>query len=251
MKVILIDDEDSARHTLRNMLTIYFHDVEIIGEASTTADGVKLLEETKPDIVFLDVEMQFGTGFDLLDKFPDISFHVVFISAHSEYALQSYRFEAIDYLLKPIRIKELGQAIEKVVVKMVQADKTTKFAQVRTESLKQQKTQLIVPEVTGFAILRLSEILRCEGSRSYTIFNLECGQIITASKTLKEFESLLITHGFMRIHKSHMINLYRLKRYIRGRGGEVEMEDGTLLPVSRDRKDGLLDHFLGLDANLD
>ena len=244
MKAILIDDEDNARATLRAMLEEFFHEVEIVGEASTPREAVQVIDEKKPELLFLDIQMQEGTGFDVLEALGDRNFQIIFISAHKQHAFDSFRFDAADYLLKPVRIKDLRAAIAKAKDNLLASPELNEKAMLRQISLDQAKTQLIVPEVEGFSVVKLSEMVRCEGSRNYTDFFLIDGKKLTASKSLKEFEEVLGGHGFIRIHKSHIINIYQVEKYIKGRGGELQMADGSLLPVSRDRKDLLMEAFL-------
>lgn len=244
MKAVLIDDEDNARATLRAMLEEFFHEIIIVGEANTPGDAVRLVEEKKPDLLFLDIQMQEGTGFDVLEALGSRNFQTIFISAHKQHAFDSFRFDAADYLLKPVRIKDLRAAIAKAKDNMAARPDLNDKAMLRHILLDQAKTQLIVPELEGFSVVKLSEMIRCEGSRNYTDFFLIGGKKLTASKNLKEFEEVLIGHGFVRIHKSHIVNVYLIEKYIKGRGGEVKMVDGSLIPVSREKKDLLMDAFV-------
>ena len=237
MKAIIIDDEDNARATLRAMLEEFFTEIEIVGEASTPKDAVRIIDEKKPELVFLDIQMQEGTGFDVLEALGDRNFQIVFISAHKQHAFDSFRFDAADYLLKPVRIKDLRAAIVKAKDNLLGGPELNDKAMLRHISLDQAKTQLIVPEVEGFSVVKLCDMVRCEGSRNYTDFFLVSGKKLTASKSLKEFEEVLGGHGFLRIHKSHIINIYQVEKYVKGRGGELLMTDGSLLPVSRERKE--------------
>ena len=244
MKAILIDDEDNARATLRAMLEEFFREIEIVGEASNPREAVQIIDEKKPELVFLDIQMQEGTGFDVLEALGNRNFQIIFVSAHKQHAFDSFRFDAADYLLKPVRIKDLRAAIAKAKDNLQASPELNDKAMIRHISLDQSKTQLIVPEVEGFSVVKLSEMVRCEGSRNYTDFFLLNGKKLTASKSLKEFEEVLGEHGFIRIHKSHIVNIYHVEKYVKGRGGELQMTDGILLPVSRERKDLLMEAFL-------
>jgi two-component system LytT family response regulator len=244
MKAVIIDDEDNARATLRAMLEEFFHDIQIVGEASTPREAVQIIDEKKPELLFLDIQMQEGTGFDVLEAIGSRNFQIIFVSAHKQHAFDSFRFDAADYLLKPVRIKDLRAAIAKAKDKLNGPSDLNDKAMIRQISLDQSKTQLIIPEVEGFSVVKLSEMVRCEGSRNYTDFFLVNGKKLTASKSLKEFEEVLGEHGFIRIHKSHIINIYHVEKYVKGRGGELQMTDGNLLPVSREKKDLLMEAFL-------
>jgi two-component system, LytTR family, response regulator len=244
MKAIIVDDEASARLTLRAILEEFFKEVVIVGEADSPASAVQLIEDKNPNLVFLDIQMQSGTGFDVLESLDKRNFQVVFISAHKQHAFDSFRFNAADYLLKPVRIKDLRVAIEKVKEILKASGELGGDAMLRHITQDQSQLQLIIPEMEGFTVVRLSELIRCESSRNYTDFYLTGNRQVTASKGLKEFEDLLIPNGFIRIHKSHVINMTHLSRYIKGRGGEVVMSDDKVLPVSRERKDPLVDTFI-------
>jgi two-component system LytT family response regulator len=244
IRAIVVDDEKNARGTLTALLRDFFPEIELVGEADSPATALKLIGETNPELAFLDVEMQTGTGFDLLESLPDHRMEVIFVTAHADYALQSFRYAVADYLTKPIRIRELREAIQKVKDRISSSeDETLPGVGMRKFAAQQREFQITLPELNGFAVVTVADIIRCEGSRNYTIFHLRNTRQIVAARTLKEFEGILEPYGFVRIHKSHIVNAYCLQRYIRGRGGEVEMEDGALLPVSRDRKEGLLKHF--------
>lgn len=244
IRAIVVDDEKNARGTLTALLRDFFPEIELVGEAESPATALKLIAETNPDLAFLDVEMQTGTGFDLLESLPDRSLEVIFVSAHADYALQSFRYSAADYLTKPIRIRELREAIQKVTDRMSHSEsEALPGVGMRKFAAQQREYQLTLPEINGFAVVTVADIIRCEGSRNYTVFYLRDKRQITAARTLKEFEGILEPFGFVRVHKSHIVNAYCLQRYFRGRGGEVEMEDGSLVPVSRERKESLLKHF--------
>ena len=244
MKALIIDDEDNARATLRAMLEEFFREIVIVGEASSPSQAVQLIDEKKPELVFLDIQMQEGTGFDVLEALGSRNFQIVFISAHKQHAFDSFRFDAADYLLKPVRIKDLRAAIEKAKDNLASKPELNDKAMLRHILFDQEKTQLIIPELEGFSIIRLNEMVRCESSRNYTDFFLTDGRKLTASKSLKEFEEVLIGYGFIRIHKSHIVNIYLVEKYIKGRGGEIQMTDGAVLPVARDRKDQLMEAFM-------
>lgn len=243
MKAIIVDDEESARLTLRSILTEFFKEVVIVGEADSPGDAVQLIEEKHPDIVFLDIQMRMGTGFDVLEALDQRPFQVIFISAHKQHAFDSFRFNAADYLLKPVRIKDLRVAIDKAKenIKVLEPGEQALLRQI---TLDQTRLQLVIPELDGFSVISLGEIICCESSRNYTEFHATGDRKIMASRTIKDFEDLLLPNGFLRIHKSHVINLAHLRKYVKGRGGEISMSNGMVLPVARDRKDTLIDTFL-------
>lgn len=244
MNAIIVDDEQSARLTLRSILGEFFKDVAVVGEADNPGTAVQLIEKKCPDLVFLDIQMQSGTGFDVLESIDYSKIQIIFISAHKQHAYDSFRFNAADYLLKPVRIKDLRIALDKVRDNLREKQDVGGKAMLRQISQDQSRMQLVVPELEGFSVVRLSDIIRCEGSRNYTHFYLPGNRIVVASSNIKDFDDLLTPHGFLRVHKSHIINIYQLTKYIKGRGGEIEMSDGTLVPVSREKKEPLLEIFL-------
>jgi two-component system LytT family response regulator len=244
MKAIIVDDELSARMTLRTILDQFFKEVTVVGEADSPKTAVTLIEAKQPDLVFLDIQMHSGSGFEVLEAFTKVNFQVIFVSAHKQHAFESFRFDATDYLLKPVRIKDLRSALDKVKDNMRLVPVAPVNALIRHTAQDQFKTQLVVSEHEGFSVLQLSDIVRCDASRNYTNFYMVDGRTEIASKNLKDFDDLLLPHGFARIHKSHIINLSHLVRYVKGRGGEVVMRDGMVLPVSRDKRDAFVELFL-------
>jgi two-component system LytT family response regulator len=241
---MLVDDESSARGTLRSIIREFFPDLNIIAEAETPGEAIRLIPEKKPDLVFLDVEMQHGTGFDVLENLPEINFQVIFVTAYEQYALRSFRYAALDYLLKPVRISQMKEAIARFREKEVTSVPGKSFESVRKQFFEgKDNPQLILPEVGGFFIVNFDEIVRCESSRNYTIFHLDSGESRVVSKTIKEYEEVLIEHGFYRVHKSHIISLKKVRKVSRGKQSEVELTNGDLVPIARDRKESFFDLF--------
>lgn len=240
LRIVIIDDEDNARSTLRGMLQQFCEGVEIVGEADSVKTGVHAVLAHKPDLVLLDIHMRDGTGFDLLEMLPEIPFTVIFVTAYDHYALKAFEFSASAYLLKPVGLEALDKAVEQV-----RASHSRKNdALIRSRYLREQQDErfrkLILPTQNGLEIVSLSQIIRCEGDNSYTTFHLNDGKKIIISKTLKVYEELLSDHGFVRIYVSHLINLEHVKLVRQGRGGEVELTDGSVLPIARNRRKDLI-----------
>ena len=246
IKALIIDDDSISRMLLREILKKTITNVELLGEASSVEEGLALIEQKDPDVVFLDISMPDGTGFDLLDKLKKIDFKIIFITAYSEYAIKAFKYSAFDYLVKPINVEELAKAINRI-------PKTKKVdSKIAVNALKANimasgehgaKT-IALPELNGFAIIDVDKIVRCEGLRNYTriIFRDEAEKIV--SRTLLEFENLLTPLGFIRIHRSHLVNLANVVRYIKAQGGLVELRTGELLKVSSKYKEDLLNKLL-------
>ncbi|MFH2096247.1 MAG: LytTR family DNA-binding domain-containing protein [Bacteroidota bacterium] len=244
IKAVIIDDEVSARETLTALLERFFPHVQVVAQADSIEKGVQVIRENEKDLVFLDIEMPFGSSFDILEQLEDIDFEVIFITAHNQYAIEAFRFSAVDYLLKPVKIKDLKQALEKFEKRRTLVRDSNQRVKVLINNINNQVLKLVLPTIHGFNIVDISTILRCEGERNYTRFIFLNGDKMLVSKTMKEFEDLLSKHGFFRIHQSFLVNLAYVKKYNRGQGGEIVMSDGEIIPVSRSRKDDFLKIFI-------
>lgn len=235
IRTVIIDDEANARISLRALL-MENSSIEIAGEAFCVADGVELIRMTKPDLVFLDVQMPDGTGFDLLEKLDEISFKVIFVSAYDHFAVTAFKFSALDYLQKPVDSEELKQAL----VKFSKPDNNQPAKIKVLLGNKSGIEKIVLPSQDELIFVKVDDIVRCESDNNYTCFYFQSGERILVSRTLKDYEELLEPLGFFRIHKSSLINLRYLKKYKKGEGGMVTLEDGTQLEVSRRRKDDFL-----------
>lgn len=205
-------------------------------------EAIRAIYQHHPDVVFLDVQMQQETGFDLLNRLPEVTFEVVFTTAHSEYALQAFKFSAIDYLLKPIHVDDLRQAIFKVEKRrkrvMDERRELQQFYSTTPEKIMQSKIAL--PTAEGLTFVRIADILYLRASGSYTEIFTKDNRKLLVSRHLKEYEELLAPHNFFRIHHNSLVHLDYIQGYIRGEGGYVVMTDNTFLDVSRRKKDAFL-----------
>jgi two-component system LytT family response regulator len=251
IKAILIDDDSNLRSGMKGLLALFAPQIEIIGEADTVATGVAIIEKVKPQLIFLDIQLTDGTGFDILEKITEthgkIESHVVFITAHEEFAIKAFRFSALDYLLKPVDPEELKKVIEKINKTIL---KNNEFSNVELllENIKKQTNsfkRIALSNSDGIHLFEISDIIRCESEDNYTKFFIKNSKTILISKTLKEYEELLTGHGFERIHQSHLINLAYLKSYIKKDGGYVMMSDNSHLPISQRKKERLLNNLKG------
>jgi len=246
LKTVIIDDDYVSRMILREMLEKFLDNIEILGEAGSVADGVKLIEDSNPDVVLLDISLPDGTGFDLLDKLKKISFKLIFITAYSEYAIKAFKYSTFDYIIKPINVDDLTKAIMRIP-HIPEVDNNNRVKSLKENLMtpveKSSKT-VALPEPNGFAIIKVDEIIRCEGKRNYTRIIFKEGKEKIVSRTLLEFENLLTPHGFIRIHRSHLVNLLNVVRYIKSEGGMVELKSGELLKVSPKHKEELLNKIL-------
>lgn len=239
---LLIDDESKGRNTLYNFLSKYCPNVTIIGEADGVSSGKKAIDKLHPDLIFLDIEMRDGTGFDLLEKYTKFSFSVIFVTAHNEYAVKAFKCSAIDYLLKPIIPEELITAVNKF-----EAEKELKNLSLKLENLIEHKSnikRLALPTSKGIELLKIDDIIYCESDGNYTLFKTNSNEIITVSKTIKEYDTILTDFNFFRIHQSYLVNLDYVSKYNKNDGGFVTLSNNQKLPVSRRNKQAFLEKII-------
>ena len=246
MKALIVDDEPKARKNLLNLLTEYCPNVDVINAVGTVDDAVDVINQNDIDLLFLDIEMDGETGFDLLERFEEIDFTIIFITAHDEYALKAFKFSAIDYLLKPVDIDDLKGAVDKVESrKHITSNKAQLDYLMDQLKTNQPPPKLIVHTSESLVFVDFVDIMRCESDEGYTTVHLVNAKPILSSKNIKYFEDLLETRSFFRIHRSHLINLRMVKEYIKNDGGYVVMKDNAILPVSRRKRQEFLDTYLG------
>lgn len=245
IRAILIDDEPKNNRILKLMLEEFCPGVLVAGQADNAEEGANLIRETGPDLVFLDIEMPFGSGFDLLDKLKPLNFEIIFITAFNNYSLKAIKYSALDYLLKPVNIDELIAAVAKASEKLSSRNINARIEHLLSDLKRQQQgvQKIALPSKEGYVFISLPDIIRCESKNSYTTFYVKGMEKIISSKNIKEYEPLLTDDIFFRIHNSHIVNLNHVKKYHRGRGGYIEMEDGTMLEVATRRKDELMAKF--------
>jgi two-component system LytT family response regulator len=246
LKTVIIDDDYVSRMILREMLEKFLGNIEILGEAGSVKDGVRLIEDSNPELVLLDISLPDGTGFDLLDRLKKTEFKLIFITAYSEFAIKAFKYSTLDYIVKPIDVDDLTNAIRRI--SQIQETENNNSVKTLKENLltpaeKTSKT-IALPETNGFAIIKIEDIIRCEGKRNYTRIIFKEGEEKIVSRTLLEFEHLLTPLGFIRIHRSHLVNILNVVRYIKSDGGKVELKSGELLKVSPKHKEELLNKIL-------
>jgi two-component system LytT family response regulator len=247
LRAIIVDDESDAREKIAFLMQRYCADtVEVLAQCADGEEALKAIYQLKPDLLFLDVEMPRMTGFDLLRKVGRPEFDVIFTTAYDHYAIKAIKFSAIDYLLKPIDIDQIKEAIARVQEKRAQGDGGARVEQlVENTRPGAVMSGISIPSKDGFVMVKLDDIIWCEAVNYYTVFHLNGKRELVATRTLKDFEEMLDASGFARIHHSHLINLAHLARYIKGAGGQVVMSDGKTLDVSRRKKDELMARIEG------
>lgn len=240
LKAIIIDDEKKGRMALKQKLQDYCPKVIVVGEAENGNTGIELINQYEPDIVFLDIEMPRMDGFEMLHQLPENNFNLIFTTAYDQYAIKAIRYAAFDYLLKPIDIEELQATISRITP--LTKSQTTGKLDTLEQNL-QSKTgfkKIAIPTLDGLLFFNADDIINLEANSNYTILHFTNHPKLTASKTLKDFEELLTDKIFFRPHHSHIINLNYIKRYIRGDGGQIEMQNGQIVIVSRRKKEEFL-----------
>ena len=237
----IIDDKPANIQTLQQLLANYCPQVTVTGTATNIEDGYAGIVTLQPSMVFLDIEMPGGTGFDLLRKFKQISFEVIFITAYNQYAVQAFRENALDYLLKPIDIAALQEAIYKAEQQIGLKQTNQNLAKYLEQTQTPACAKISIPVQDGYLFINSDDIIRCEASGSYSWFYMAGGKKIMVSMRLKECEDLLPAYCFYRVHNSHIINLQHIARYVRGRGGYILMQDDSTVDVAASRKDAFLD----------
>jgi len=239
IKTVLIDDDKSAIIILQTLLTTNFPNVEIVGTANNVSEAVFLIDAIKPELVFLDINLPDGKGFDVIERVSNRDFQIIFVTAFDKYAVRAFEFSALHYLVKPVNLEMLKNAIERFNENKVE-DIDTRLRVLR-DSLKSKNEKIIIPSTDGLNIVKLGDIIRLEASDVYTLFYMTTGQRFVASKPLNNYEKILEDLPFSRVHSKHLINLMFVKRYVKGKGGSIILEDNTEVEVSVRKKADFLE----------
>jgi two-component system, LytTR family, response regulator len=241
LTAIIIDDELKGRIALKQKLQDYCPEIELTGEAANGEEGLLLIEKKRPGIVFLDIEMPRMNGFEMLHRVNNKSFHLIFTTAYDQYAIKAIKYAAFDYLLKPVDIEELRLVIKRILEQSGHAN-TIRKLEVLEENFhpKNALSKIAIPSLDGLLFFNISDIIHLEAQSNYTAIYFVNHPKLIASRTLKEFEDILPPDIFFRTHHSHLINLNYIKRYIKGDGGQIELQNGTYVDVARRKKDEFL-----------
>ena len=239
IKAVIIDDEKNSRENLRGLLNVFHNELSIIGEADGFKSGVELIKNKKPELVFLDIQMPDGSGFRLLESFVDPDFYVIFTTAFDQFAIKAIRFSALDYLLKPIDPDELKLAVQKAISKQ-NTNSGASFKILKENTHNTEPKKIILSTSEGLHVIHLKDIIRCESDDYYTRFFFADKSKLMISKTLKDVEEMLHDSGFIRTHKSHLINITYIKGFLKNDGGYIILTNGEKIPVSRRKKEYIL-----------
>lgn len=247
-RALIVDDTENSRTTLRHDLNEYCPQILVVGEADGVKSALEMIATKKPDVVFLDIQMGDGTGFDLLTQLKEIDFQIIFTTALDSFGVRAIKFSALDYLLKPIDPDDLIKAVGKLE-KSEKARNLKESINLLLDNMKTTSSsgskRIALHSLEKVHLVSVDDIIRCESQGAYTIFYLKNKEQILASKNLKEFEDLLAGHSFIRVHHSHLINFAYLKEYVKKDGGYAVMIDKTEVPVSFRKRTALLDMIGG------
>ena len=245
IKTVIIDDEENNIGTLQSLLTQFCPEIEIIGTAGNAKQAFTVINELQPQLVFLDIEMPMGNGFDLLEKLMPVNFEVIFVTAFDQYAITAFKYAALDYLLKPVSIDDLKRAVNRSAIRIAEKNVNNRIesliANFRSEAQGLKKIGL--PTAEGLVFEEIENIMHLQAESNYTLVYIRNKKKMTITKSLKEFEDLLPASIFCRLHHSHIVNLNYITKYYKGRGGYVELTDGTTVEVSTRKKDDFLEKF--------
>ena len=249
IRAIIVDDEKKSILTLNKLLDVYCPHVKVIGTAQTVSESIETINFLKPDLVFLDISLPDGDGFDVLENVDHRSFEVIFTTASDKFAIKAFEFSAIHYLLKPINLKELQHAVDRF--EQVRGDNMlNEKVNILKDSLNKNYKKIILPSVEGLILKDLDDIIRCEADSNYTIFFFTNKEKLLISKSLNNFEKILTDIHFCRIHNKHLINLKYVERYIKGKAGYVVMQDGSHPYESESRKADFIDSLKNYGPSL-
>ncbi len=240
---ILVDDEPRGLSSLQKLLQLNCPGVSILGCCHDADDALRKIRQLRPQLVFLDIAMPGKNGFDLLRELDDITFEIIFVTAHNSYMLQAFRFSAVDYLLKPVEDELLVEAVQRAMKRIADRSDGTQL-QAFLHNLRQngiaKKMKLCVPSLRGIKVVEIPDIIYCEADSNYTNLHLTDGSVLCSSRPIFEYEALLEDSSFLRVHKSFVVNLEHIKEYIRGEGGTIVMTNNHEVEVSRRKKESFI-----------
>ena len=241
-KIVLIDDEKKTQNLLKQIIENFAEDVEIKCLANNVESGIEAIIKHKPDIVFLDIEMPDGTGFDLLQKLSDTNFALIFCTAHNGFAIKAFKYNAIDYILKPFEIEDVISSIERAKkdVEIKHKNSAIKYLLENYNNTERKEDKLILKTISDIFVVEISDIYNCESENGYTTFQFEGNKKITVSKNLKEYQDILKNHNFVKTHQSHLVNMKYIVRIHKKKGNYVILKNDRKIPISSRKKETIL-----------
>jgi two-component system LytT family response regulator len=246
MKAVIVEDELHSRETLKNLIEEFCPDVEVSGMAGSVKEAVELIRQVKPNVVFLDIELQVGTGFDVLAQLSELTFDVIFTTAYEHYAIRAIKFSSLDYLLKPIDLEELQQAIDKARTHQNESARKQQLEILLANIGEKGLKKICLATSDRLEFVQVDEIVMCEASGSYTNVYLKENRKIMVSKNLKEYETLLSSENFMRVHNSFLINLNQVKQFVKSEGGFILMKNNQQVSISPKKRDEFFDRMTSI-----
>ncbi|MBS1607148.1 MAG: response regulator transcription factor [Bacteroidetes bacterium] len=244
IKAILVDDNMNSLQNLRQKLDEFCPDVSVLAASQSPEEAIGLVRQLNPDVLFLDIEMPRINGFRMLDELEDYDFDVIFTTAYNHYAIDAIRISAFDYLTKPIAIKDLQNAVERLAAtRELQTRQKFEVLRQSFSDVRGQDNRIALPTSEGLEFIVIGQIVRIESNSNYCRLHLVDGKSLVITRLLKDFESLLLPYDFFRIHHSHLVNLKYVRKYVRGEGGQVVMQNGDIIDVSRRKKEEFLKLF--------
>jgi two-component system LytT family response regulator len=246
IRAVLIDDETDSNRILETLLETYCPQVVVVGTADGVGTAIEVIQDARPDLVFMDIEMTHGNAFDLLNRLQPVKFHVIFVTAFDNHAVRAFKYNAIDYLLKPVNIRELCAAVDKLSGKVVESNLLGRVKSMleNLRGVDAGERKIAFPTMNGLSFVPIRDIVRLEAKGGYTLIHLHGEKKITATGGIKEYEDLLPEIIFFRIHQSHIINLNKIKSYQKGRGGYVTLEDDSEIEVASRRREEFMQRLL-------
>ncbi len=238
INALIVDDEKQARNALRSLLQSHFPEINILAEADGVGAAVEAIDNHKPDLIFLDINLGDGTGFQVLEKVNWKNFMVIFTTAYDEYAITAFKLNALDYLLKPVITEDLGLAIDKAHQKISEKHMSQQLEWMKEmmQGNKPQEKKIVLSDNETMYFVKVHDIVRCQAEGTYTEFYIMPNQKITVSRSLKEYEDMLSPFGFIRVHHSHLVNKEKIIKFQKSDGGSLLMENHHQVPVSQRRK---------------
>jgi len=245
IKAIIIDDEASQRQVIKNLLASKFKNISVIAEAENVENGIEVLKQNKPDIAFLDVELTNGTSFDILKTISKIDFKIIFITGFKDFAIQAFKFSAIDYILKPVNSEEFENAVNKAVSEINLSNQTLKLDALfaNFQNIAQETKKIVLKTQESMHLVNVQNIIRCQSDNSYITFYINDGKKILVIGSLKDYEEMLVNFGFFRAHQSHLINLNCITRFDKRDGGCVILSDNSQIPIAQRKRQEFFDVF--------